>query len=608
MNLFLLGWKLLQDIQDAVRKVFNGMIEVYPQLDSTTCRYEISEDGSVFAATMHHSDEAISPRRYVWKEDDEITFYDGVPFDSTGSFAAHDAAMLTRYWHDLPEKLDGHFVIARVKRKPPVIEVMTDILGHVQVNYCRRGDSWLISNSVRPLVRLCGAYEFDPVGVSMFLSQTWVWDGRTLRKDIRTIGAGQLWKFELDRSEPTKHTYCSAASLVPAHKKCLSTRQITELGEKLIQLCRFLNETLGPLWCALTGGRDTRVLMSLLETGGIQGRYFTSGHPKSKDVVIASQIARKYNLQHDIRTQAPKDIIHQWDVLCERLIHQGDGMISLWQLSDVLNQPQQVDRLTVSVSGLISANYYNPLEAMQKHRPEDIGRMMIDALVFDYGGLVLPEARRLSMAHIRKTIQELLDQGLPGLDALDIFNLYQRVGRWAGSSRRKSNPVVDTFAPFCLLPYTKAVFTIPYVHRYYRWLHQQLLRSLMPALTRLPYDRDRDWPHFPWLNMLHWILERSLNKGWRLVRRRFPRRLVSAKTDRQPPEFDQSAWLEVKRDWMREICLDQRDSMLWDFVNRPLFEQIMSDTTDPAERQAYRLGIYGIVTLFYYAATEKRRE
>jgi len=608
MNLFLLGWQLSEEIVESALTEFRDMVEVYPQLDPTTCLHEISADGSTFATTMHHSDEAIAPRRYVWKEDDEITLYDGILFDSTGGFAAHDAGELARHWHDLPEKLDGHFVIARVEQTPPAIEVMTDALGHIQVYYCQRGNSWLISNSVRPLVRLCGAYDFDPLGVSMFLSQTWVWDDRTLRKDIRTIGAGQLWKFESGRAAPQKQTYCSAASLVPANKKCLSSRQITELGEKMIQPCRFLNESLEPLRCALTGGRDTRVLMSLLETGGIQGRYFTSGHPKSKDVVIATQLARKYNLHHDIRTQMPTDIIHQWDVLCERLIHQGDGMISLWQLPDVLNQPHQVDRLTVSISGVMGANYYNPLEAMQKYRFAEIVPILIEATVFDYGGLVLPEARRLSMAHIRKTIQELWDQGLPGLDALDIFNRYQRIGRWAGSTRRRSSPVVDTFAPFCLLPFTKANFTIPYVHRYYCWLHQQLLRTFMPALTRLPYDRGRDWPHYPWLNLLHWILERSLNKSRRLLRRRFPQLFVSAKTESQPPEFDQSAWLEVKRDWMREICLDQRDSMLWDFVNRPLFEQIMSDSAEPAERQAYRLGIYGIVTLFYYTATEKRGE
>jgi hypothetical protein len=147
---------------------------------------------------------------------------------------------------------------------------------------------------------------------------------------------------------------------------------------------------------------------------------------------------------------------------------------------------------------------------------------------------------------------------------------------------------------------------IPFSHRSCEWLHYQLIRLLAPQIAELSFDTGRAFPQSSWLNLLRWSLKRSVNKVRRFVRRRFPRRLDSGKTHRRPPEFGPSAWLEVKRDRMREICLDQRDSMLWDFVNRSLFEQIMSDSTDPAERQAYRLGIYGIVTLFYYAATEKR--
>ncbi len=605
MNVFLLGWNLSPDILDAALKEFRRMIEVYPQLDLTTCRHEISADGNTFTATMHHALEVIGPRRYVWEDNDEITLYDGVLFDSTGGFAAHDAVELAQHWEELPEKLEGQFVVARVKQKPASLEVMTDVLGYVQVYYCQRGRSWLISNSVRPLVRLCRAYDFDPLGVSMFLSQTWVWDDRTLHQDIHTIPGGQLWKFEEDQSEPKKHIYCPAVSLVSRRKQCLSPKQIQNLAEQISLPCRLMSETMGPLQCDVTGGRDSRVLTSLLEQERLESTYYTSGERKSKDMMIASQIVRKFNLSHKIVTMTNKDILSAWDILCERLIRQGDGMISMWQLHNLSDKPQKIDRLIVSITGVISGNYYNPLEALQTHSTDQIEQMLIDYLVYRYGGLVLPEARNLSSAAIRKKIQEYFDQGIFGIDALDAFNWYQRVGRWAGCNRNRNSPVYDLFAPFCIRPIIRATYRIPPIYRYYRWLNHQLLRVFMPSLLRLPYDKGRNWPIYPWLNLLQWMMQKSLHKVFRYTYRFRRPRSIAGNQD-SPSEFCQEAWLEPKREWMRQICLDQRSSVLWNFVNRSLFEQIMSDSSDPAERRAYRLGLFGIVTLFYYTDTLKR--
>ena len=116
---------------------------------------------------MQHDSTTASPRRYLFSENGETTFYDGVAIDRTDSFAAHDAGELARHWADLPEKLEGHFVAARVRTSPATIELMTDLLGVQQVYYCRSGNMWLISNSARPLVQLSDASQFDPLGVSM---------------------------------------------------------------------------------------------------------------------------------------------------------------------------------------------------------------------------------------------------------------------------------------------------------------------------------------------------------------------------------------------------------------------------------------------------------
>jgi hypothetical protein len=64
--------------------------------------------------------------------------------------------------------------------------------------------------------------------------------------------------------------------------------------------------------------------------------------------------------------------------------------------------------------------------------------------------------------------------------------------------------------------------------------------------------------------------------------------------------FDRLNWLEAKRETIREVCLDQKDSPIWEIADRLLFERIMSPKCDPAERTQYMKTIFHIATLFYY--------
>ena len=88
--------------------------------------------------------------------------------------------------------------------------------------------------------------------------------------------------------------------------------------------------------------------------------------------------------------------------------------------------------------------------------------------------------------------------------------------------------------------------------------------------------------------------------------RRARPRSISRRSADKPPAFDRACWFEAKREQVREVCLSQTDSLLWDFVDRPLFERITSPATDSADRFRYRSALYNIATLFYYEADQQQ--
>ena len=53
-------------------------------------------------------------------------------------------------------------------------------------------------------------------------------------------------------------------------------------------------------------------------------------------------IANKHKLDHTVAVKQTADIVDMWDACVERIISRCDGMVSIWQLADVMEaEPQE---------------------------------------------------------------------------------------------------------------------------------------------------------------------------------------------------------------------------------------------------------------------------
>jgi asparagine synthase (glutamine-hydrolysing) len=204
---------------------------------------------------------------------------------------------------------------------------------------------------------------------------------------------------------------------------------------------------------------------------------------------------------------------------------------------------------------------------------------------------------------------QCIDEGFAPVDVPDVFYTYQRVGRWGGNNARRVMPIGDLFSPYCSRPFVEAAFAMSALQRYTQPLHYSLTCLLAPELHSLPSERGPWRSQRPYLNLLRSYGASLLRDARRIARRRIPnvlRHLKPKKSSKRSPTFDRSGWFEAKHEQVREICLDQDNSLLWSFVDRSMFERIMSPTTDPAERSRHKAVLYNIATLFYYEADHQR--
>ena len=238
--------------------------------------------GGLFLASATTDAAIAEPRRYVHESPAAITMYSGVVLDPHNEIRVHDAAALESAWAALPDRAEGRFVAARLDRSAERLELLIDPLGMAQVYECRDGPAWMLSTSAAVLEIAAGLTEPDPVGVSMLLTTDWVWGDRTLRKGISVVPGGTLTRAGPD-GVGRQMTF-GRSQLAGLPEMPFDEPRAEALATQMTAMMRGLSDRVGSLWCPISAGKDTRVLVALTVAGSIPARYWTQGDADTTDV------------------------------------------------------------------------------------------------------------------------------------------------------------------------------------------------------------------------------------------------------------------------------------------------------------------------------------
>lgn len=619
MNLFIVGWNLPEEYESRILPELEKMTEIYPQLDPKTLWHRSSTSGSLFTASMHTADGAATPRRYVAQSGSDVVFYSGLPVNATGTYSAHHAEALSSYWDRLTENIEGMYCIIRAADTPARLELMTDITGMEQVYYFHHGDLWLMSNSVRLIGRICKLGALDPLGVSLFLSTGWVWDDRTLLSDIRVIPAGQLWTWKEGSDKPNRICYFKPSDLACLRHKKFTTAHYKLLADNLTKILCVLNQSFDNMICALTGGRDTRFVTALLIHAGLPVQYYTFGEKSGTDAKIAKQIADTFNLDYKLIDIGVSDVLDNWDQICRQIVLQGDGMVIMDTIPSMLSCRKLFnDRMNIDLGGTggeLAKSFYSNPDLNLFLKGYDIAQMqhfLTMKVVNDSGGIIRREAIEQSRNCIYNFVTEYTDCGFTPNDIPDVFFLYSRLRRKRGSNKRVYMQLQDFFSPFITRAFVEAVFSMSAAQRYTEPFHYNLIGLLLPDLHRIPLDKGHWRSQSPVTHLINFYRNRIMNRVRQRISNILSSDSKSVKTSKSlhygTDMFDQTKWFEARREQVREFCLDKKDSFIWNFVERRLFEKITSpasDSGDLSQYGAYISTFYRIATLFYYESSIK---
>lgn len=598
MNLYVAGWGLTEQEEAAAVSCLQEIARDYPVLDAGTV-WRTPSGARAFAACVQSNATAKGPRQYIHQQRNEIVLFDGCMVDVDEHLGAMRADKLAANWQSLPMRLEGSFSILRIRPQIPEMELLTDSLGLAQVFHALAAGKLMISNSVRILTRICQDSALDPLGVSMALSLDWASGDRTLNRAVQIVPGGAHWHWTTGAdANPIRLQRNFQADLFKSRKEKISCLEANKLSDRMIAMLRAFGDGY-KLQCPLTGGRDSRLLLSLLLRGKISAEYYTEATTGEKDIKTAAAIADRFHLPH--RIHRPSISSDQWDALAAKLVRQNDGLVSLWQLADVIPEAREQREMPIRLLGIggeIARRFYCDPKVLLLKSNDFAGatRWLERQTLHCYNGIVMEPAMLLARQFLREWVLERADTGYSVAELPDLFYAFERVRRWAGGNSRKIQESHDLFAPLCTRPFIETALQLPVWSRFSEPIHYQLIR-LIPELHRIPFGGDSWLTQAPGLALPHLIVRKKVL--YPLARRSSHPIQIETETS-----FDIRKVVEREILKLRSFCMDRAGSPLWELVDRRRFEQVTDPDTGSGNRAPYVGILCQIATLFYYEALQ----
>jgi asparagine synthase (glutamine-hydrolysing) len=571
-------------------------------LDADTAWSACSTDGRVTAAGVHHALELCGSRRYTSLSASRATWFDGLPAHAQGHLNAHDAAALAANWSSLAHSLDGQFSAVDFALSSARVELQTDTLGMSQVFWAPHGRGVLVSNSATLIAGLLELNTPDPVGVSSFLGLGWAVGTHTTTRDLHVLPGGARHEI-VDGSVRTRRNFG------PADVAKLTSRKpqpVAGLADELTRLTASAVRGVGPISCALTAGKDTRVMAALVASTGEEVLYYTMGTEDVLDVIIARELAREFGLRHEVTYPDAASSTLDWSRAATLFMRQNDGLVSLQQLPDYVDLEGQPPALGVKVWGMggeigragTGAVMATATTMPIVRRSVAVQRRLLGMKVRNEARLMTADALAEMAAHLEGFQRERLHEGWRPRQVQEAFYTFERIGRWGATGPRRTASTHDIFTPFCSRPFIEYCFSLSSGERYLEAAHYRLLSELSPALRghrfEIPFQAQHAW-------LAPTLATRQLlgqARQW-LSRRNVGGRRSQEATSIEPEYPFQHAWFEQRLGLIREMFSSRPGSQLWSFLSRPRVEELLGADQE-AQRALHQEELLRATTLFWH--------
>lgn len=327
--------------------------------------------------------------------------------------------------------------------------VQTDGLGRAQVLEYDDGALWAATNKVAALKALGVEPELDATDWAVKSAGGWFTMDSTGYRHLRYLGPGT--QLRVTAAGVRRRVDDVLDEWV--HPPALAPEDALELGRiALIRHVRDGEPHLERPSAGLTGGWDTRAVVSSYLAAGVDVRAHVKGREGSIDVAIAKRLAAIAGIELEVREEAdlPADDPDGLERSLRLALLWQAGLMWSEHHKSFLADGRGLDGGVVTVMGqygeIARGSYERRIRAWEAAGPHEYEDRLIARMTKERPAGLRADALARAQDVMRESFRRLARHGIEGPAALDLFHLVERERRYNGQSL-SSHPGI-AFTPF----------------------------------------------------------------------------------------------------------------------------------------------------------------
>ena len=331
------------------------------------------------------------------------------------------------------------------------------------------------------------------------LSFDWSLSGESLIKGIRSCHPNEYMVWSNSRLEQIKKPLLDLTQRLDARDSTSYNNHIDLIIEKMQSYVRNACDGTSVVDVDLTAGIDSRaifgIILSVLDASQI--RIHTAGADQSLDVRVARQIARSYSIiASNFMPNTPK--ISSFSDYCSLLALTMNGDTnSKRAVSDFPKICPDDPPHFKGLGGEIYRGHYYPTSRGRLATSSRLATLslpeVISALTDKFPRIYrLPWQSEDMAESMERKLQTIVyaysDMSKAGSDLLDLFYLYERLGRWGALDMRQTW-AEKRISPFNHPGVVKLAFQLPAPLGSSCDLHKAIIKRFLPEIYHLPINR-----------------------------------------------------------------------------------------------------------------------
>jgi hypothetical protein len=386
---------------------------------------------------------------------------------------------------EVAERLRGVFAIAWLSVGGDVA-VVTDPLGLRCIYYGENDEVVAVSSKAALVAQaLVGEGQQPPrdaVNACWLAFSTYRIADATGFEGVRVVGPGAA--IEIRRAPPGVVTDRGAPWTPDEKLQGLSNDEFIELARE--DIAETLRATLDfPVdrhVIRLTGGKDSRLLLAVALWADLAQDfdYETIGPPTLADVRVASELAQRHGLRHDVKFLGLASSRPYADRVRDFVTATG-GMLNLWDLSEPNTPPNEL--CVVGLCGEMLRTFRRVRVAVSS--PDDLARLLGPQHLGRLRLLRPDVARQFHEMATGALLDDPSSRSEP-LDLLDAFYIRNRL-RFTRMGPQEELPGQRRIMPLYSIDALRAAFALGGAARQAEVLHFEIMRRCSDGLVRHPF-------------------------------------------------------------------------------------------------------------------------